>query len=183
MTHLLLASTLKAYHDIIPESGRWRLRDNSCWQQSRQDPAQHAHGSEWAWIGVCCHLHCEALWRFFQVAPIGLYPTTKDIPKHSSIQVPRHDIEHPPHIHGHHRCLTEAVCIAAHRAASKAQSSSSKKRTVFLQETGFTNMGPCNGNTCLCSWLTRAYRNCTCLHVWRIWNCTWQSCPSSMPIS
>ena len=39
------------------------------------------------------------------------------------------------------------------------------------------------GNTCLCSGLTRAYRNCTSLHAWRIWNCTWQSWPSSMPIS
>ena len=57
-----------SWHNSI-YSGRWRLRDNSCWQQSRQDPAQHAHGSEWAWIGVCCHLHCKALWRFFQVAP------------------------------------------------------------------------------------------------------------------
>ena len=36
------------------------------------------------------------------------------------------------------------------------------------------------GNTCLCSGLTRAYRNCTSLHAWRIWNCTWQSWPSSM---
>ena len=47
-------------------------------------------------------------------------------------------------MHGHHRCLTEAVCIAAQRAAAKAQSSSSKKKTVVLQETGFTNLGPCN---------------------------------------
>ena len=70
IAHLLLASTLKAYHNIIPDNlvgGDWGITQAG-WQ-SRQDPAQHANGSEWAWIGVCCHLHCEALWRFFQVAP------------------------------------------------------------------------------------------------------------------
>ena len=35
-------------------------------------------------------------------------------------------------------------------ASAKAQSSSSKKKTVFLQETGFTNMGPCNIYICVC---------------------------------
>ena len=89
IAHLLFASTLKAYHEIIP--GRWRLRANSGWQQSRQDPAQHANGSAWAWTGVCCHLHREARWGFFQVAP-RVVPHNKNIPKHSSIQVPRHDI-------------------------------------------------------------------------------------------
>ena len=71
IAHLLLASTLKAYHDIIPDNlvGGDSGIPEAGNKESRQDLAQHANGSEWAWIGVCCHLHWEALWRFFQVAP------------------------------------------------------------------------------------------------------------------
>ena len=127
IAHLLLASTLKAYHDIIPDNlvgGDWGIPQAGN-KQSRQDPAQHANGSGWAWIGVCCHLHWEALWRFFQVAP-RIVPYNK---RHTQTC--------------HPRCLTKAVCIAAQRAAATAQSSIPPKKR-FLQETGFTTMGPCN---------------------------------------
>ena len=140
IAHLLLASTLKAYHDIIPDNlvGGDSGIPEAGNKESRQDLAQHANGSEWAWIGVCCHLHWEALWRFFQVAP----------------RVVPHNKRHPNIRRFRYPAMTSNIlltfmattgawlrlCALLRRTPHKVVG----KKTVFLQETGFTNMGPCN---------------------------------------
>ena len=140
IAHLLLASTLKAYHDIIPENlvgGDWWIT-----QAGNREGKTRPNGSEWVWIGLCRHLHWEALWRFFQVAP-RVVPYNK---RHTRTFV---DSGTPPwHLTSSSHSWPPKVldwgcqCIAAQRAAAKAQSSSSKKKMHFFAGNRLHKHGP-----------------------------------------
>ena len=92
IAHLLVASTLKAYHDIIPDNlvgGDWGItqagnRAGKTWPSMQMG----ANVLESVFVVTCIEKLYEDSFKWL----LGLYPTTKDIPKHSSIQVPRHDI-------------------------------------------------------------------------------------------
>lgn len=67
--------------------GYLRLATNRA-GKTRPSMQMGANGLESVFVVTCTAKLYEDSFKWL----LGLYPTTKDIPKHSSIQVPRHDI-------------------------------------------------------------------------------------------
>ena len=92
IAHLPLASTLKAYHDMIPDNlvgGDWgKTQAGNRAGKTQPSMQMGPNGLESVFVVTCT----EKLYEDFFKWLLRLYPTTKYIPKHSSIQVPRNDI-------------------------------------------------------------------------------------------
>ena len=109
--------------------------------KTRPSMQMGANGLESVFVVTCTAKLYEDSFKWL----LGLYPTTKDIPKQSSIQVPRAMTSNI--------LLTFMATIGAwlrlcavlrSEPQQKRNQAVPKKRPFFLQETGFTNMGPCN---------------------------------------
>ena len=91
----------------------------------------------------CCHLHLEKLYEDSFKWLLGLYPTTIDIPNIRRFRYP---------------AMTSNIlltfmatigawlrlCALLHSEPQQQCNQAFPKKDRFLQETGFTNMGPCN---------------------------------------